>query len=450
MLFDKVKTKAILAKVMLLRASPIFNGNIMYNDFDLINANTEGTPLWKERWEDAAKACKEAIEYAEQTGDRSLYYAPTETPYDYDMPYWDEANGGSEIIKHCFALRFAIVEANVMQNKELIWGSGLGSNFSGSYTIQTATQIRTGQLQDASGIYYNDDGNTESGYAFGWLGASLDICEAFYSKNGVPISMDSDYDYAGRYNLTRVPSDTYHLSYMAAGQQTVKLHLNREPRFYAWLLVDRGCYRDYGRLIPLISMLYKDTSAPGGGTAIEGSSNYDLLQTGIGIKKMVHPESKNRLTSNVKMYPFPLIRLADLYLMYAEALCMLGEDLGTAAEYVNKVRHRAGLKPLAESWDVYTTLKSSNQADLLEMIKWERRVELCFEGHRYFDVVRWLEGDKYFNSPIRGWNYQGTKAAQFYTITNLYSRQWSNKNYLWPLTSSEIDKNPRLVQNPWW
>jgi hypothetical protein len=165
---------------------------------------------------------------------------------------------------------------------------------------------------------------------------------------------------------------------------------------------------------------------------------------------MVHPESKNKLASNVKMYPFPLIRLADLYLMYAEALCMLGEDLGTAAEYVNKVRHRAGLKPLAESWDVYTTLKSSNQADLLEMIKWERRVELCFEGHRYFDVVRWLEGDKYFNSPIRGWNYQGTKAAQFYTITNLYSRQWSNKNYLWPLTSSEIDKNPRLVQNPWW
>lgn len=447
LLLDKVKTKAILAKVMLLRASPIFNGNILYNDFDLINANTEGTALWKERWEDAAEACEAAIKYAEEVGQRSLYKAPEKTSYDYDIPYYDL---DGSIIKHCYALRFAIVESNVTLNKELIWGSGLGANFSGSYTIQTASQIRTGQLQDAAGVYYNDDGNLDSGYAFGWLGASLEMCEAFYSKNGVPISMDSEYDYSGRYELTRVPSDNYHMAYMAAGQQTVKLHLNREPRFYAWLLVDRSCYRDYNRLIPLISMLYGDTSAPGGGTAIEGSSNYDLLQSGIGIKKMVHPESKNKLAANVKMYPFPLIRLADLYLMYAEALCMVGEDLGTAAEYVNKVRERAGLKPLNESWDVYTSLNSGNQADLLEMIKWERRVELCFEGHRYFDVVRWLEGDKYFNSPIRGWNYKGTKPAQFYTITNMFSKQWSNKNYLWPLTSSEIDKNPRLRQNPWW
>ena len=460
LLLDKVITRAIKAKVLLLKASPIFNGNNMYTDFRdsdgtlLIDADHyEGDEVWEKRWKDAQTAIKDAIDYAETVGARELYDYELNgpgKPNDYDVEYWDETMPTySEIIKNCYSLRYCIVDPNASTNKELIWGSGSNRNFSGSYTIQTATQIRTGDLTDVSGNYYNDDGNTESGYAFGWLGASMEMAEAFYTKNGLPIDVDPTYDYVGRYGLTKVPSDNYHLSYMAAGQQTAVLHLNREPRFYAWLVVDRGCYRDYNRLIPLTSMLFGDVSGPGGGTAIKGSSEYDIIQSGFGVKKFVNPASKNRYAANVVMYPFPLIRLADLYLMYAEACANLGETQ-TAVDYINKVRVRAGIPTVADSWVAIAGKDASNKADVLEMIKWERRVELAFEGHRYFDVVRWLEGDKYFNSPIRGWNYQGSRANTFYQVKNLFQKQWSNKNYLWPLPSGELDKNPRLVQNPWW
>lgn len=456
LLLDKVIARAIKAKVLILRASPIFNGNSMYKSFTdndgklLIDAeHYAGDEVWLGRWENARDACKEAIDAAEKVG-RTLYVS-NGTTKDWDRAYWATDGTGSDIIKYCYSLRYAVVDPNVASNTELIWGAGTTRNFSGNYTMQTATQIRTGQLVDAAGNFYNDDGNTKSTYSFGWMGASFDMEEAFYSKNGVPISEDKTYDYTGRFDLTKVPSDSYHISYMADGTTTVKLHLNREPRYYAWLLVDAGCYRDYDRLIPKISMLYGDTSAPGGGTAIEGSSAYDLLQSGIGIKKLVHPDTKNQYSSNVVMYPFPLIRLADLYLLYAEALTECN-DLTNAKVYLNKVRERAGLQDVDTAWGTYSTSpdKPNTQAGLLEIIKQERRVELCFEGHRYFDVVRWLEGASYFTSPIRGWTYTGTKASAFYNTTNIYSKQWSNKNYLWPIPTSELQKNPRLVQNPLW
>lgn len=455
LLLDKVITKAIKAKVLLLKASPIFNGNNMYTDFRdndgtlLIDADHyDGDPVWEKRWEDAKTAIEEAITYAEQVGNRELYDYEVNGPgkaNDYDLVYWDQ----SEIIKNCYSLRYTIVDPNTSTNKELIWGSGINSNFSGSYTFQTATQIRTSELTDPSGNYYNDDGNTESGFSFNWLGASMEAAEMFFTKNGLPIDVDPSFDYAGRYALTRVPSDNYHLAYMAANEQTAQLHLNREPRFYAWMLVDRGCYRSYNRLIPLISMLRYDMAAPGSGTAPEGTSEYDFLHTGLGIKKFVNPASKNKYAANVVMYPFPLIRLADLYLMYAEACANVGE-CGTAVEYLDKVRSRAGIPSVADSWVAIAGKSASDKDDVLEMVKWERRVELAFEGHRYFDVVRWLEGSKYFNSPIRGWNYLGTRANNFYQVVNYFPKQWSNKNYLWPLPSGELDKNPRLVQNPWW
>ena len=119
---------------------------------------------------------------------------------------------------------------------------------------------------------------------------------------------------------------------------------------------------------------------------------------------------------------------------------------------MDKVRERAGLKGVVESWQNFSTDpgKPSTKEGLMEIIKKERSVELCFEGARYFDVVRWMEADKYFTKPFQGWNYNGSRAPEFYRITTYYTTQWSNKNYLWPISVAELNKNPNLVQNPWW
>ena len=111
-------------------------------------------------------------------------------------PDWDRNNfkspeeGGSEIIQYCYNLRYMIVEPDVTNNKEVVWVLGSTNQASASYTMQTATQVRTFTMTDAAGNYYNDDGNQDSGFAFGYTGASYAMEEAFYTKNGVPIDGD--------------------------------------------------------------------------------------------------------------------------------------------------------------------------------------------------------------------------------------------------------------------
>ncbi len=454
LLFDKVVTRALKAKAYLLRASKLFNGHNMYENFKdsqgrlmIDAAHYDGEAIWQNRWEDAKKAIDEAIAAAEEAG--LGLYEYTDTPPDWDRNNFKSPDeGGSEIIQYCYNLRYMIVQPDVTANKEVVWASGKTNQAGGSYTMQTATQIRTFQKSDAAGNFYNDDGNTESGYAYGWCGASYAMEEAFYTKNGVPIEEDKTFDYARRNSLVTIPDDPYYRSYLNVGKTTVRQHLDREPRYYAWLLVDKGQYRDYDRLIPDVDFF----GAPVGWVNGSGTSSYDYIASGIGIKKFVHPASKNFRLSSVVTYALPSIRMADLYLMRAEAYCMLGEDLATAIESIDKVRARAGLKGVAESWDNYSNNpgKYSTKDGLMEIIKKERQVELCFEGVRYFDIVRWMDAGTVFTKPIQGWYYKGTTANMFYKVTTYHTTQWSNKNYLWPISENEINKNPNLVQNPWW
>ena len=89
-------------------------------------------------------------------------------------------------------------------------------------------------------------------------------------------------------------------------------------------------------------------------------------------------------------YPFPVIRMADLYLMYAEALNEKGEDYATVLPWIDMVRERSGLQGVKESWDQYVgNSKYATQTGLRQIIMQERRIELAFEGHYFWDVRRW-------------------------------------------------------------
>ena len=75
-------------------------------------------------------------------------------------------------------------------------------------------------------------------------------------------------------------------------------------------------------------------------------------------------------------------------------------------------------------------------------------VELAFEGHRFWDVRRWKEGDKHFKSITE---MKISKNADTYTYTRkTVNRQWDDKMYLFPIPQSERSKNPNLTQNPGW
>ena len=133
--------------------------------------------------------------------------------------------------------------------------------------------------------------------------------------------------------------------------------------------------------------------------------------------------------------PYILYRLAEIYLNYAEAMYHVGNE-GEAREYVNKVSRRA-LQP-----DI-----TASGEELLEAIKRERRVELAFEGHNFFDERRWMEED-HLGFDIRGlkWTKNSNCELVFeeYTVLN---RPYFEKHYYLPIPLTEVEKAPSLEQN---
>lgn len=151
----------------------------------------------------------------------------------------------------------------------------------------------------------------------------------------------------------------------------------------------------------------------------------EIIATGYGLIKFCaiwdpgryNASERDIMTGN----DIVIFRLSDIYLMYAEAMVEKGGGTTIdvkALKYVNDIRTRAKVSSL-------TSLTRDN-------VRKERRMELAFEGLRYFDVVRWRIG-----SQINGKLIQGN--------INL---KWDDKFYLWPFSQSEMDINKNLKQNP--
>ena len=156
--------------------------------------------------------------------------------------------------------------------------------------------------------------------------------------------------------------------------------------------------------------------------------------------------------ANTCKHVWVTFRLGEFYLNYAEALLNLSGSGYTApsgfsasatpAYYINQIRKRAGLGNIEEG------LSTSQFKEAYEK---ERFVELAFEGHRFFDVRRWKEADKYFTN-IQGVDITKNADGTFTeTPKTVQTRQWSDKMYLFPIPQSEILKSGgALTQNPGW
>ena len=120
-----------------------------------------------------------------------------------------------------------------------------------------------------------------------------------------------------------------------------------------------------------------------------------------------------------------------------------------------QIRRRAGLPDIEDVWSdpsiVRNVGKHTTKEGLRDIIHTERSIELSFEGKRYFDVTRWKEAGRYFNSPVKGWNTTGVDPEQFYILMTLQNRVWQTpRDYLMPIPLWDLNRNPNLVQNPGW
>jgi hypothetical protein len=234
---------------------------------------------------------------------------------------------------------------------------------------------------------------------------------------------------------------------MQPGVQTVKLHLNRELRFYTSLAVAGSYFRAQRYRINATMFNGEDCG--------RGSGNGNCFYTtGIGHQKFVHPQSSAGWAFRTVVFPYPIIRMADLYLLKAEALNEYSGPSQEVYDALNVVRQRAGIPDIEKVWAdptlARTVGKHTNQADLRDIILQERGIELAFEGSRHWDMVGYKRAVSEFSKPILGWNDRGATAQTFYILESKQFRRFTPTDYLWPIDLKEMNINSNLKQNPGW
>ncbi len=117
---------------------------------------------------------------------------------------------------------------------------------------------------------------------------------------------------------------------------------------------------------------------------------------------------------------------------------------------LNQIRSRVNMPDVVEGADSRT---------VMDRIRKERQIELAFEGHRYFDVRRWMIAPEVYTGSNNGIRITGhldpdgellvtNKYRYEYQIVPLQQKSWDDKNYFVPIPRDEINRNPALIQNP--
>jgi len=411
---------AIKAKALVTVASPLFNGNSDYNGFvDKDGNQLISTTYDESKWIRAADAAKEAIDLAHEAGHKL---------YTFEAPPADWSD--TTVVK--LSIRGSVTER---WNDEVVWGS---SNSQGGSEIQNWSQARISTGLAAENWYS----------VMSWWSPPLEIAEMFYSENGVPIDEDTNYDYSGRYSVKA--ADLAHKHYIRPGFETARLNMHREKRFYASLGFDGGIWFGHG--------VRNDDNALivfGKKGQIGGLLDFNKWsQSGYWAKKLVYYENVQATSGsgyNSKAYPFPVVRLADLYLLYAEALNE-SSGPGAAYEWIDRVRERADLKGVVESWAASSNQpgKPTTKEGLRDIIQDERMIELVFEGQRFWDLRRWKRASEFLNKEILGWNVEGTTTDTYYNIVSSGTYKFLQRDYLWPIAEADLIANSNLIQNPGW
>ena len=224
---------------------------------------------------------------------------------------------------------------------------------------------------------------------------------------------------------------------------------DRDPRFYATMLYEGAQWRPRPtdviaadpKGIVQVGFYTKPngTIVPGLDTKKSPIEDWNGGNTGYYLRKFIDPKIDHQYNS--QDLPWRHFRYAEVLLNYAEACLALNlED--EAKTYINKIRKRAGMPVVTETG-----------AALVARYRNERRVELAYEQHRYYDVRRWMIGPEAY-SDAKGVNVTGTLnpdgtiTGRTYSIITSQARAWNPRFYLLPIKLDEINRNNKLVQNP--
>ncbi|WP_217902348.1 RagB/SusD family nutrient uptake outer membrane protein [Siphonobacter sp. BAB-5385] len=175
--------------------------------------------------------------------------------------------------------------------------------------------------------------------------------------------------------------------------------------------------------------------------------NLVQTQTGYYLRKFMADFANNTSYTN-QSHNFIYFRYAETLLNQAEILNELGRTQ-EAVDALMLIRKRAAIKPGTNSR--YGIKAGISKDELRALIQNERRIELAFEEHRFWDVRRWKLAETLFNQPLRGMRITQVSSGRFsYTPTQVTTISFQPRLYLMPLPYEEITKNLNLLQNPGW
>lgn len=422
-LATKGTCQAVISRLLLYSARDLFNGNTLYRNVknpttsefpDLSGAELFPQQYDANKWLKAAEAAKVLLDNPQY----ELYRAGNGNPYeDY------------------------VGITNVNWNSELIWTDRYNNRFSwGVGTVPTGV----------------------AGTAYGAVGPTQQQVDAYamsngrypitgYDLNGNPIvDSQSGYDAATEMQLSI-------WNYPAAGWskfgnydiEAPNMYKDREPRFYVTVFFS-GNYWLHDQQSTMISF------AKGG----NGNKSHDYPKSGYLVNRF-YDHRLNSASGNWGNITFPVFRLGEMYLNFIESvleckkrgITLPGGYEQLAMDKWADLRDRAGLVPITEVYPNATT------EELIELCRKERRVELAFERHRYYDTRTWMIAKETDGGPMYGMNAKcplgkddatNVTPVDFWKRTVFETRVFKDNHYLYPFSQRELDRNKMLTQNYGW
>ncbi|MDU1890372.1 MAG: RagB/SusD family nutrient uptake outer membrane protein [Dysgonomonas sp.] len=306
----------------------------------------------------------------------------------------------AEDFKGVFVSHYGTEYASGKTNNEVIFYRSTGSN-------DTSLEKNSGPL----GFSGNDQSNA-------YNSPTQNLVDAFPMLDGKPIKESTKYSYSNE-----------------------MMYQNRDPRLSAtvihngseWLTKTMETYEN-GANNPTTSSRRTRTS-------------YYLR------KFMGYMEDKTTYAKTI--HEWVMFRYAEILLNYAEAQ---NEYTGPSTEVyqiIKDLRKRAGIEPGDDN--MYGLEQNMDQIQMREIIQNERRVEMAFEEHRYWDIRRWRIAEKIFQEPLNGLVIIRNGGVLEYNIIEVLNAPFIDnvsteryRRYFYPIPYSEVIKNNNMIQNPGW
>lgn len=432
---------ALMARIRLYAASPLYNGNTYYADW----TRSDGTHFISQvadndKWGKAAAAFKRIIElekYQLFTTEKIVNSRGTGT---LELPDTNDPNLKTKNFPDGAA------DIDPYRSYKAI--------FDGSITPESNPEL----------IYFNDAASINNRFAFparqggnSTLSVPKDVVDQFRMADGRPFSEATEEEKSWQAVGTGL---TFSENYVLTAERA-KMDDNREPRYYASIGFNHcywpgTAYTGSGSDVTNMNVTYYSN-----GNARGSDMNYN--RTGYTIRKWAHQEDNLDYWGKVKQKTYPIIRYAEVLLGYVEAMnementytdevsgVTVNKDVMQMVKYFNQIRYRSGLPGITEA-------DAGNYEKMKELIKHERQIEFFFEDHRYYDLRRWMDAPEVMRKPVTGLDVtaKSSERESFYT-TKIWNtetamkRVWNNKMYFFPIDQNVLDRNGKLVQNPDW